>query len=97
MQAAHERGASKAELLFPVWDFRQKTVDIGRLSADQDANRTQDFDKECHTRMPSRLLKKPEILASSFDKLRMRLSVFNELILMVSLSNHGQHRFSAAC
>jgi hypothetical protein len=43
------------------------------------------------------LLKKPESLASSFDKLRMRLSVFNELILMVSLSNHGQYRFSAAC
>jgi hypothetical protein len=39
---------------------------------------------------------KAEILASSFDKLRMRLSVFNGLILMVSLSNHGQHRFSAA-
>jgi hypothetical protein len=40
-----------------------------------------------------RLLKKHEILASSFDKLRMRLSVFNDLDLMVSLSNHGQHRF----
>jgi Na+-translocating ferredoxin:NAD+ oxidoreductase RnfE subunit len=33
----------------------------------------------------SRLAKKHEILASSFDKLRMRLGVFNELILMVSL------------
>jgi hypothetical protein len=32
-------------------------------------------------------------LASSFDRLRMRSSAFNKLILMVSLSNHGQHRF----
>jgi hypothetical protein len=30
-----------------------------------------------------------EIAASSFDKLRMRLSVFSELILMVSLSWFG--------
>jgi hypothetical protein len=37
----------------------------------------------------SRSLKKREIWASSFDKLRMRLSVFNELILMVSLSRFG--------
>jgi len=41
----------------------------------------------------SRLLKKHEILASSFDKLRMRPRIFNGLILMVSLSNHGQHHF----
>ncbi len=41
-------------------------------------------------------LKKPENVASSFDRLRMRSCVFNELTLMVSLSNHGQHRFSAA-
>jgi hypothetical protein len=87
----------KRSFSLPYRVFRQKTVDIGRLSAGQDANRTQDFDKEYRTRVPSRLLlKKPEILASSFGKLRMRLSVFNELILMVSLSNHGQHRFSAA-
>jgi len=32
-------------------------------------------------------------LCSSFDKLRMRLSVFNGLNLMVSLPNHGPHRF----
>ena len=37
------------------------------------------------------------IWASSFDKLRMRSRVFNGLALMVSLSNHGRHRFSAAC
>jgi hypothetical protein len=36
-----------------------------------------------------RLLKKHEILASSFDKLRMRLRVFNDLDLMVSLSRFG--------
>jgi hypothetical protein len=41
------------------------------------------------------MLKKAEIQASSFDRLRMRLSDFNGLALMVSLSNHGQHRFSA--
>jgi hypothetical protein len=41
----------------------------------------------------SRLLKKREILASSFDRLRMRSRVFNGLILMVSLSNHGRHHF----
>jgi hypothetical protein len=41
----------------PYRAFRQKTVDIGRLPAGQDANRTQDFDKECRTRVPSRLLK----------------------------------------
>ncbi|MGA9547139.1 MAG: hypothetical protein WBS14_05590 [Rhodomicrobium sp.] len=35
-----------------------------------------------------RLLKKHEILASSFDKLRMRSRVFKGLALMVSLSNH---------
>jgi len=40
-------------------------------------------------RSPSRLLKKHEILASSFDRLRMRSRVFNGLALMVSLSNHG--------
>jgi hypothetical protein len=34
----------------------------------------------------SRPLKKQEILAPSFDKLRMRLRVFNGLALMVSLS-----------
>jgi hypothetical protein len=45
----------------------------------------------------SRLLKKYEILSSSFDRLRMRSRVFDGLALMVSLSNHGQHRFSAAC
>jgi len=43
------------------------------------------------------MLKKVEISASSFDKLRMRVSDFKGLDLMVSLSNHGQHRFSAAC
>ena len=37
----------------------------------------------------SRPLKKQEILASSFDRLRMRSLVFNGLALMVSLSNHG--------
>jgi hypothetical protein len=42
----------------------------------------------------SRLLKKYEILSSSFG---MRSRVFDGLALMVSLSNHGQHRFSAAC
>jgi hypothetical protein len=88
MQAAHECGGFQGSLFWPVWKsspifraLRQKAVDIGRLSAGQDANRSQGFDKECRIRMPSRLLKKPEILASSFDKLRMRLSVFNELIL----------------
>jgi len=44
----------------------------------------------------SGLLKKYEILASSFDRLRMRPRVFNGLILMVSLSNHGQHHFLAS-
>ena len=34
---------------------------------------------------------KAEILASSFDKLRVRLSDFNGLDFMVSLSHHGQH------
>ncbi len=29
------------------------------------------------------------------DRLGRRSSVFNELFLMVSLSNHGPHRFSA--
>jgi len=43
------------------------------------------------------MLKKAEIRASSFDRLRMRQSGFNGLDLMVSLSNHGPHRFSAAC
>jgi hypothetical protein len=38
-----------------------------------------------------RMLKNREILFSSFDKLRMRLSVLSGLNLMVSLSNHGQH------
>jgi hypothetical protein len=42
------------------------------------------------------LLKNAEIPASSFDML-MRWSDFNGLDLMVSLSNHGLHRFSAAC
>jgi hypothetical protein len=37
---------------------------------------------------------KLEILAPSFG---MRPRVFNDLILMVSLWNHEQHRFSAAC
>jgi hypothetical protein len=49
------------------------------------------------------MLKKPENVPSSFDRLRMRSSVFNELILdelvefilVVSLSNHGPHRFAA--
>ena len=41
----------------------------------------------------SRLLKKVEIRASSFDRLRMRLSDFSGLDLMVSLSNHGPHLF----
>jgi hypothetical protein len=36
-----------------------------------------------------RQLKKHEILAPSFDKLRMRLRVINEFILMVSLSRFG--------
>jgi hypothetical protein len=43
------------------------------------------------------MLKKPENVASSFDRLRMRPDVFNGLNLMVSLSNHKQNRFSAAC
>jgi len=42
------------------------------------------------------MLKKAEIRASSFDKLRMSESDFNGLDLMASLSNHGPHRFSAA-
>jgi hypothetical protein len=33
------------------------------------------------------------ISCSSFDRLRMRPSDFNGLDLMVSLSNHGPHRF----
>jgi hypothetical protein len=41
--------------------------------------------------------RKLDILASSFVKLRMRPRVFNDFILMVSLLNHEQHRFSAAC
>jgi hypothetical protein len=43
------------------------------------------------------MLKNAEIPASSIDRLRMRWSDFNGLNLMVSLSNHGPHRFSAAC
>jgi hypothetical protein len=43
------------------------------------------------------MLKKVEISASSFDKLRMGVNNFKGLDLMVSLSNHGPHRFSAAC
>ncbi len=35
------------------------------------------------------MLKKHEIVASSFDKLRMRVSDFNGLDLMVSLSRFG--------
>jgi hypothetical protein len=35
------------------------------------------------------MLKKAEFQASSFDRLRMRASDFNELILMVSLSRFG--------
>jgi hypothetical protein len=42
------------------------------------------------------MLKKHESVASSFDRLRMRPSIFKGLNLMVSLSNHGQHRFSAS-
>ncbi len=38
------------------------------------------------------MLKKHEILASSFDRLRMRSSVFNGLALMVSLSVRRAHR-----
>jgi hypothetical protein len=34
---------------------------------------------------------------TAFGLLTMRPRVFNDLILMVSLSNHEQHRFSAAC
>jgi hypothetical protein len=45
----------------------------------------------------SRSLKKTENVASSFDRLRMRPSVFSGLNLMVSLSNHGRIRFSASC
>jgi hypothetical protein len=37
----------------------------------------------------SRMLKKAKIQTSSFDRLRIRLSVFNALILMVSLSRFG--------
>jgi hypothetical protein len=40
-------------------------------------------------RNTKRLLKKHEILASSFDKLRMRLRVISGLALMVSLSRFG--------
>jgi hypothetical protein len=41
----------------------------------------------------SRLLKEQEFLASPFDRLRMRRSILNGCYpLMVSLSNHGQHR-----
>ena len=45
----------------------------------------------------SGLLKKAEIQAASFDKLRMRWNDFNGLDLMVSSPNHEPHRFSAAC
>jgi hypothetical protein len=44
----------------------------------------------------NRMLKKAEIQASSFDRLRMRWSDFNGLDLMVSVSNHEPHRFSAS-
>jgi hypothetical protein len=60
MQAAHERDGFQGNLFWPVQEsspifraLRQKAVDIGRLCAGQDANRTQDFDKECRIRMPT--------------------------------------------
>jgi hypothetical protein len=43
------------------------------------------------------MLKKVEMQASSFDKLRMWPRGFRGLDLMVSLSNHVQYRFSATC
>jgi hypothetical protein len=42
------------------------------------------------------MLEKAEIRASSFDELRIRVSNFNGLNLMVSLSNHGPNHFSAS-
>jgi hypothetical protein len=42
----------------------------------------------------SRLLKKAELQAASFDKLTMRWSDFNGLDLTVSLPSHGLHRFA---
>jgi len=60
MQAAHERCGFQENLFWGIWKsspifraLRQKAVDIGRLSAGQDANRTQDFDKDCGARMPT--------------------------------------------
>jgi hypothetical protein len=49
------------------------------------------------TATTSRLLKNLKVWLHPSTSSRMRSSVFNELILMVSLSNHGQHHFSAAC
>jgi hypothetical protein len=53
MQAAHERGSGWAALFFPQYEspfaflaIRQKTVDSARLSAGQDANRTQEPTKK---------------------------------------------------
>jgi hypothetical protein len=40
---------------------------------------------------------KQEMLASSFDKLRMSACAFNGLNLMVSLSNHGERHPVARC